>query len=455
MKATDAVMWNIEVDPILRSTVTAVAVLDQCPDWGEVRRRLGDAIALVPRLTQRVENPRLPFDVPRWVDDPQFDLDYHLRRIRVPEPATMRTVLDLAGPITMEAFDPARPLWEFTLVEGLEGGGAALIQKFHHSIMDGEGAIALERELLDGPADAGGRRSTGRGPAPSAAVAQRDDGLGLVGRALALPRAVASSAWDGLSDPLGTVRDGRRLIESIGKGLAPVPESTSSLLRARSLSRRLDTIDLLLADLRAAGHACDGTVNDAFLAAVVGGLSRYHERHGVQVDELHLTMPVSVRRDSDDIAGNRFAPVRFSVPTDIVDPAERIVRLGELARRWQHEPFLQHTDAMATVLARLPAQVTANLFGAMLKHIDAVATNVPGLSAGGSLAGARIVREYAFAPPSGAALNIALLSHADRACIGIVLDTAAVPDEACFMESLVAGFDEVIAVADHHARRTA
>ena len=467
MRPADAVMWNIEVDPVLRSTVVAVAVLDRSPDWEVLTARLQEAIALLPRLRQRVDPARLPVGVPAWVDDEAFDLDYHLRRVRVPEPGTLRAVLDLAAPMAMDAFDPARPLWEFTLVEGLEDGGAALIQKFHHSIMDGEGAIALERRLLDGapravtpPAavPAGDASSLAAEPGPDRLVglaALGRQGWSMGSRALRFPAVVATTSWGAITQPATTLRTSARLARSIAKALAPVPETESTMLQARGLSRRLETIDLLLEDLRAAGHACGGTVNDAFLAGVVGGLAEYHRRHDAPVDTLHVTMPVSIRSKGDGLEGNRFAPVRFAVPAGITDPAARVRQLGEIAHDWQHEPFLQHTDALATVLAWLPAEVAANVFGGMLKHVDAVATNVAGLTEPAVLAGATIVREYAFAPPMGAALNISLLSHGDRACVGVVLDAAAVPDVECFKASLVAGFDEVVAVADHHARRTA
>ena len=149
MSPSDAVLWRIEQDPILRSTITAIGLLDRAPDWPGVRAKVLRATELLPRLRQRVVDPAVPGDVPRWLDDADFDLDYHLRRVRVPHPGTLRDLLDLAAPISMQQFDPQRPLWEFTVVEGLEGGQAALIQKMHHSITDGEGAIALALALLD------------------------------------------------------------------------------------------------------------------------------------------------------------------------------------------------------------------------------------------------------------------------------------------------------------------
>src|SRR5690349_23127135 len=94
MSDEDALMWNIEKDPVLRSTIVAVAVLDREPDWGRLRGRFERATLLIPRLRQRVLSPPLRIGPPRWTNDPGFDLDFHLRRFRLPPPGSLRTLLD-------------------------------------------------------------------------------------------------------------------------------------------------------------------------------------------------------------------------------------------------------------------------------------------------------------------------------------------------------------------------
>jgi hypothetical protein len=200
-----------------------------------------------------------------------------------------------------------------------------------------------------------------------------------------------------------------------------------------------------LVDLSTAARSASCTVNDAFLAAVVEGLRRYHARHHLDLPEIRLTMPISLRHAGDELGGNRFAPVRFTVPASIDDPVVRMRRLGAIARRWRAEPALEASDAIAAVLDRLPAAVTTEVFGAMLKHVDAVVTNIPGIPSRSFLAGSELVREYAFAPPTGAAVNVSLLSHLDTACIGVVVDAAAVPDDQVLVACLVEGFDDVCA----------
>ena len=119
MAPADAVMWDIERDPVLRSTITAVALLDRTPDWDRLRTRLDRASRMIPRLRQRVVVPPMRLGLPRWVVDPHFELDYHLRRVRTPGGGSLADVLAVAEPIAMDAFHRARPLWQFTLLEGL------------------------------------------------------------------------------------------------------------------------------------------------------------------------------------------------------------------------------------------------------------------------------------------------------------------------------------------------
>jgi hypothetical protein len=123
--------------------------------------------------------------------------------------------------------------------------------------------------------------------------------------------------------------------------------------------------------------------------------------------------------------------------------------LGHLSRGWRHEPALAFTDVIAGVLDRMPVFVTTSIMGSMLKAIDFVATNVPGMKRRSYLAGAEVVRHYAFAPPSGSAFSVALLSHLDQCCVGINVDTTAVPDGEELTACIKAGFDEVLAVGRH------
>ena len=452
MRPADAVLWTIEHDPVLRSTIVGVALLDGTPEWKDVVERIDRLTRLVWPLRQKAVSPPLRSGPPRWVTDPDFDLSFHLRRVRLPEPEGLDGVLRLAGQLASAAFDRSRPLWETVLVEGLEGDRSALVMKLHHSLTDGVGAIELYAHLVD-PLD-----GSEPGPVPDPPVttgeprelfesALADLGSDLAHVAAKVPGWASGVAQHAMADPSGAVAEARKAASSIVKLLKPAPTPLSPAMRTRGLARELRAFEVSLRQLRDAAHAHGGTVNDAYLAAIAGGVARYHADLGVSSERLRVTMPINLRRAGDEAGGNRFSPARFAVPLDVADPVARMARMGEIARSWRAEPALAYTDVLAASLDRLPVPVTTALFGGMLKGTDLVATNVPGAPVPVSLCGVPVARQWAFAPPSGAALSVALLSHTGTACIGMAIDPAAVPDADHLTASMVEGFAEIAALA--------
>ena len=154
MSDAEGLMWRLDKDPPLGSTFANITVLDRSPDLAVLRRRLERATYVVRRLRQRVQPGPVGLGAPVWVDDPDFDLDYHVRHIALPKPGTMRQLLDLGALITNDAFDRTRPLWQFVVIDGLRGGRSALLQKLHHTIVDGEGGVQLSLQFLDLERDA-------------------------------------------------------------------------------------------------------------------------------------------------------------------------------------------------------------------------------------------------------------------------------------------------------------
>lgn len=453
MSANDALMWSIEKDPLLRSTILMVMVLDQAPDRERFTRRMEHASRALPRLRQRVVGHPYSIAPPRWDVDPNFDLRYHLRWMRATGEGGLREVFDIAQPIAMQGFDRARPLWEFTIVDGLQDGHAALIGKVHHSITDGVGGIKLQMELLDLERDTA-RDDSELSPAPPAervteprrwadAIAWQST------RTADALRAAARGALDGAvrltRDPVGLIDDGIHVVGSVARTTQPAIEPLSPLMRDRSLSVRFDTLQQDLPRMKAAARLVSGKLNDAFIAGVAGGLHRYHEHHGVPVAALRMTMPINIRTERTAmLAGNQFAPARFPVPVDIDDPIRRMNTVRELVERTRQEPALALTDGLAQLLNRLPTTATTALFGAMLKGIDFVTSNVPGPPVAVYLGGAQVLRQIAFGPMTGAATNITLLSMGDELNIGISTDPAAVPDPELFVDCLQEGFDEIV-----------
>ena len=158
MSDSDALMWTIEKDPLLRSTITAVSLLDGSVDAQRFMDKVDRASRVIPRLRQRVVGNPYSMAPPRWEIDPNFDLGYHLRTLSIGGDGSERQVLDLAQWVGMQGFDRARPLWELYLVDGMADGRSALIQKLHHAITDGVGSIQIALTLFDlerEPADPG------------------------------------------------------------------------------------------------------------------------------------------------------------------------------------------------------------------------------------------------------------------------------------------------------------
>jgi WS/DGAT/MGAT family acyltransferase len=452
MSDGDALMWNIERDPLLRSTIAVVWLLDAAPDRARFERKVERATRTIPRLRQRVLPNPLALAPPRWETDPYFDLAAHLSWHKAPGDGSLRALLDFAQPMAMRHFDLARPLWELAAIEGLAGGRGALVLKLHHSISDGMGLVRMTEALVERSREAPAvERAAPEAPEPrewSQLELARDELAHEWRRQLGRLRRVGGGLFEALRHPRDSAEDLRRSLDSLRRGLAPVGEPLSPLLRGRSLSVRFDPLHVPLAALRAAGKKADGTLNDAFVAAVCGGLRLYHEAHGEPVEALRMTMPVNIRDGDDaDKAGNQFAPARFPVPIATPDPVERMRAIGAHVRRERAEPVLGLLEGVAGVLNRLPVSLSVSLFGSMLKGIDFVTSNVPGPRREVFTAGAKMEEVYGFGPLSGAALNVTLFSYAGTCFIALNSDPAAVPDPDRLRECLEAGIAEVVGVA--------
>ncbi|HMK11788.1 MAG TPA: wax ester/triacylglycerol synthase domain-containing protein, partial [Acidimicrobiales bacterium] len=148
MSDAESLMWRLEKDPYLSSTSASLTVLDTAPDMERLARTMLRATRIVPRMRQRAQ-PALGLQPPVWVDDTDFDLSYHLRRLALAPPADERALFDLATLLTADPFDRTRPLWQMVIIEGLSGGRAALLMRFHHTLMDGESGVRLSLQFLD------------------------------------------------------------------------------------------------------------------------------------------------------------------------------------------------------------------------------------------------------------------------------------------------------------------
>lgn len=457
MNDVETLMWNIERDPFLDPTFGSVTFLDAPMDTDHLRSRLLRLVDRNPRFGQRVLTPVGRLTPPAWCDDPDFDIDHHLRRLAVPAPGGRREVLDLACALVQVPLDRDRPLWEFVILDGLADGGAALVQKVHHTITDGEGGLRIAAEILDaGPEipDLGdtarwGPRP-GRGPSPVGlardAMVVTSRRLGTVGRRVlggavdlaTHPTRIPSS----LDGSLDTVRSLANQF-TVGEG------ALSPLWTDRTLARRFDAVDVPLEPVHRAARALGGSVNDAFVTALTGAIGRLHDDAGRPTDELRMAMPISTRgRQGGTERGNAFVPSRLVVPVGERDLRRRFTTVHDLLERAKQDPVLGVVDEVAMVANLLPVPVVTRITRDQSRAVDFAASNVRGAPVPVWLAGARVLADYAIGPLTAAALNVTLLSYDGSCDIGIHSDLGAGVDGARLATLLAEAFDELVAQGD-------
>ena len=263
MSGSDALLWTISADPVMRPTIVALLVLDSTPDWAEVRARIASLTEFVPRLRSRAVN-RPGRGRPQFVPDETFDLDVHLRRMRLPDHGGLRAVLDLAQTMATSGFDPALPLWEAVLVEGVDADSAALVMKVHHSVIDGVGGLTVLAHLFDTPGAAG------RAPRlENVPQAERGHATPLA-RLGDLPDAVrlVDDAMDAVVHPFRSFGRLAALGTSVARLMAPAGTPISPIMTGRSFRRHADVFDLDLQTVKHAAKTWGGTINDVFVASV-------------------------------------------------------------------------------------------------------------------------------------------------------------------------------------------
>ena len=449
MNPTDATLWDIERNPRLRTTIVAALELDRPVKHDHLVELLETASRLVPRLRQRVVSGPAGIGPPHWEIDPEFDLAEHMSFVEAPAGVDAVTIAAVAEPMASSPFDRRRPLWECAYVGGAVGP-SALVLKVHHSLTDGVGGIGLLDVMFDRTATTS-RRDLSEIPVPIPGRRPHDPGDDVdaaMRRAISLPFEVASTALTTTMHPVRTLTGTWEAARSAARLLAPSSAPLSPLLTGRSVDRRVGMRDLELERLHRAASAHGCTINQAFFAGTIGGIATYHRVLGRPTDRLRVTMPVSFRRAGHAQAGNQWAPVRFVVPADIDDPVERMLAMRELVEASRREKALSFSQTLAGMVQVLPSVLSSGVVGQMMQGVDAVLTNVPGLSEPHYLAGASIERMYAFAPTAGAALNVGFVSHLDRACVGTLSDAQAVAEPELLSDLIAAGLDEVMAAAE-------
>jgi WS/DGAT/MGAT family acyltransferase len=437
LTALDASFLYLE-RPAMHMHVAALSVLDPstCPQGRlrieDVGAALASRLHLAPRFRQRVVS--VPFDVgrPLWVDDRDFDLDFHLRRAALPSPGGRRELADYVQRVLSRPLDRTKPLWELYVIEGLEDGHVAALMKVHHAMLDGLTGMRLTAGLYDlspEPSEAPAAPAWEPEPEPS----PRDlleDAL----RELALhPVEVVSAAVDTVRRSpalaalgLGSVMSGVRSIFDMGAR----PSSPFDVHIGPN--RRFGMTEAPFVRFKEIKDALGGTVNDVVLTVVGGALHRLlkERREPTRGRTLRVMVPVSVR-GGDEGFGNRVAPAFVDLPVGGMRPARRLAAVREGTRHLKDSMMAMGADTIIGLGAYAPGGVLAALARAASRGpwFNLVVSNIPGPQQPLYLAGARLVATYPSMPlGENSALSIACTSLGGTMAFGLTGDWDGMPD---------------------------
>jgi WS/DGAT/MGAT family acyltransferase len=425
------------------------------PAFDDFLNHIRGRLHLVPRYRQRLATPPLETGRPLWVDDPTFNLEYHVRHTALPEPGTERQLFLLASRIASQQLDRSKPLWENWLVEGLEGDRFALISKTHHSLVDGVSGVDLATVLFDlerNPATPGEDLAPWRPqPEPSQAQLVAAGVRGMVNQTVSL----ASRAVSAATRPATTLNVIRDAAEGIGEiawaGLNPAPQTPLNV--EIGPHRRFAVVRAQLADYKEVKNALGGTVNDVVLSVVSGALASWLHSRGVRTEglEMRALVPVSVRtQDQRGTLGNQLTVMRGPLPVYITDP---VARLKFVSRAMNGLKESKQAVGAATLVAvnnlappTILAQASRLNFSTRLFNL--IVTNIPGPQVPLYLLGRKLEDLFPIAfLPENHGLAIAVMSYNGGIDYGLLGDYDAMPDIEVVAEGIENALQELLAIA--------
>ena len=417
----------------------------------------------MPRFRQRLAEVPLDQGRPVWVDDPHFNLRYHLRHAGLPAPGSEEQLKNLAGRLFAQRLDRTKPLWEVWLVDGLQDGRFALVAKSHHALVDGIEAVDITTVLFDPepgvtiiPPPA---RRWAPQPLPSAAQ--------LLGDALfervTQPAEIVRTARAVVRTPRQLLRAGRDGLQAMGAlafaGMRPAP--TTPLNVKVGPHRRYTWVDAELATLQRVKDSLGGTVNDAVLASVAGALGRFLRHRGVETEGLLLRalVPVLVRGASHaEALGNAVAPMWVQLPVGIEDPVRQHAVIRDATAGAEDSAHVVGARALTELAGFAPPTIMSQAARLQQRQrfFNLVVTNVPGPQQPLYLLGRRLRALYPVVPLAGRqALGIAVMSYDGRLGFGLLGDYDALADLdmlADMLSDAIAALDDAASVPKRAAR---
>jgi diacylglycerol O-acyltransferase / wax synthase len=400
------------------------------PPYAELLEAFERRLPLVPRYRQRLAFVPLGQGRPKWVDDPHFNLRYHVRSTALASPGSERQLKDLAGRVFSQQLDRDKPLWEVWLVEGLDDDRFAILSKTHHALVDGISGVDIISVLFDtspepaAPTDAGDRWLPRPLPSRAQLLAEA-----LLERAT-IPAEIGRSVKAVMRGPRRIAAGVRDAAVGVGAmawaGLNPAPSSPYN--KGIGPHRRFTWVRADLKDLKAIKDELGGTVNDVVLSVVAGGLGRHLRRRGVNTDglELKAMVPVSVRTDVQRGAlGNRVAAMMAPLPVWCQEPVARLDIVSEQLKGLKSGGQAVGAQVLTDLSGFAPPTIMdqASRLMARQRFFNIVVTNVPGPQFPLYLLGRRMLDPFPMVPlAKNQALGIALLSYDGRINFGLVGD---------------------------------
>jgi WS/DGAT/MGAT family acyltransferase len=471
LNPVEALMWRAGQDPALRMTIGNLMLLERAPDRDLLAARLAEAAADVPRLRRRPDDPTGARTRPVWIEDAELDGHAHLSVMSVPAPGGQRQLLELVALLEPRPFDAERPPWDVTLIDGLEGGRAALYIRAHHAVADGPGGLDLVAAVLDPTDDSAEADSPGIEAEPEGeqdtgseesstddgdvvATSRRRPGTLTVTidltRAAGQAREAAGTARDVAAavrevDPLQSVvralQRGLDVANSVSQQAVVIGGPLSALPPARSIINAFELISIPGA--KAGALALGGSRNDLVVAATAAGLGAYHEKLGLPTPELRLAMPAARHRNGGP-GGNWFAPTRLVVPTSSDPPGPFFGVITERLANARREPSVPLASPMAAMVSLLPARALLPVVRAQARSVDFVATCFAGLRGDRTLCGVAVHESYPFGPRLGCLMNVTAFGNGDRLDVGLTLDPVAITEPDTLLDCMSAAFVSLV-----------
>jgi diacylglycerol O-acyltransferase len=455
LTAIDASFLHQE-GPTSHMHVGALALFEGPPPaFTEVLDALRGRLHLVPRYRQKLSVPPAGTGRPLWVDDPSFNIEYHVRHTALPRPGSEDQLLRLAGRIFSQQLDRSKPLWEVWMVEGLREGGFSLITKTHHALIDGVAGVDIAQVIFDlGPVPTEVPHPDEPWqpePEPSSAEVLAAGAMGLLRTGARTAAAAASLA----ARPGEALRSARTALEGLGEvawaGLNPAPETPLNV--EIGPHRRFRVVRNDLADFKAVKNAFGGTVNDVVLAVVSGALRSWLQSRGVRTEglELRALVPVSIRsQDERGTTGNRLAAMRGPLPVYIEDPVARLRTVKASMDGLKESKQAVGAEVLASVQNFAPPTILAQAsrLNFSTRLFNLLVTNVPGPQFPLYLRGRQLLDVFPIAfLPKDHALAIAIMSYNGRMNFGLLGDYDALPDIDVIADGIRASLAELLTLA--------